>query len=88
MTKPLIAVIMGSKSDWETMSHCVSTLEALAAEADAANAPAPEEEEEDYTGGAAQSTGGSSSSSDSTSGALASDEALAALREKLAGGEA
>jgi 5-(carboxyamino)imidazole ribonucleotide mutase len=25
-TKPLIAVIMGSKSDWETMSHADSTL--------------------------------------------------------------
>ncbi|WP_017579868.1 30S ribosomal protein S1 [Nocardiopsis valliformis] len=69
-------------------AHRKQVEEALAAEADAANAPAPEEEEEDYTGGAAQSTGGSSSSSDSTSGALASDEALAALREKLAGGEA
>ncbi|GAA1468827.1 30S ribosomal protein S1 [Nocardiopsis exhalans] len=69
-------------------AHRKQVEEALAAEADAANAPAPEEEEEDYTGGAAQNTGGSSSSSDSTSGALASDEALAALREKLAGGEA
>lgn len=68
-------------------AHRKQVEEARAAEADAANAPAPEEDEEDYTGGA-QSAGGSSSSSDSTSGALASDEALAALREKLAGGEA
>jgi small subunit ribosomal protein S1 len=68
-------------------AHRKQVEEARAAEADAANAPAPEEDEEDYTGGA-PSTGGSSSSSDSTSGALASDEALAALREKLAGGEA
>ncbi|MFE1169309.1 30S ribosomal protein S1 [Nocardiopsis sp. NPDC058789] len=68
-------------------AHRKQVEEARAAEADAANAPAPEEDEEDYTGGG-QSAGGSSSSSDSTSGALASDEALAALREKLAGGEA
>jgi 5-(carboxyamino)imidazole ribonucleotide mutase len=27
--KPLVGVIMGSKSDWETMSHAASTLEAL-----------------------------------------------------------
>ena len=26
---PLVAVIMGSRSDWETMQHAVSTLEAL-----------------------------------------------------------
>jgi 5-(carboxyamino)imidazole ribonucleotide mutase len=25
-SKPLVAVIMGSKSDWETMRHCVDTL--------------------------------------------------------------
>ncbi|GHC87968.1 30S ribosomal protein S1 [Nocardiopsis terrae] len=68
-------------------AHRKQVEEALAAEADAANAPAPEEEEDDQTGGG-QSTGGSSASSESTSGALASDEALAALREKLAGGEA
>ena len=67
-------------------AHRKQVEEARAAEADAANAPAPEEEEE-YTGGGAQSTG-STSTSDSGSGALASDEALAALREKLAGGEA
>ena len=29
MPKPLVGVIMGSKSDWETMSHAVETLEAL-----------------------------------------------------------
>ncbi|MEU9029559.1 30S ribosomal protein S1 [Streptomyces sp. NPDC048383] len=40
------------------------------------------------TGGGASLSGGSySSESDETSGALASDEALAALREKLAGGQ-
>jgi 5-(carboxyamino)imidazole ribonucleotide mutase len=27
--KPLIGVIMGSNSDWETMSHCAETLDAL-----------------------------------------------------------
>lgn len=29
MAKPLVGVVMGSKSDWETMTHAVSTLEAL-----------------------------------------------------------
>ena len=29
MAKPLVGVLMGSKSDWETMSQCVSTLDAL-----------------------------------------------------------
>jgi 5-(carboxyamino)imidazole ribonucleotide mutase len=29
MANPLVGVLMGSKSDWETMSHCVTTLEAL-----------------------------------------------------------
>ena len=29
MANPLVGVLMGSKSDWETMSHCVSTLEGL-----------------------------------------------------------
>ncbi len=28
-TGPLVGVIMGSKSDWETMRHCVETLEQL-----------------------------------------------------------
>ncbi|HJQ71182.1 MAG TPA: 5-(carboxyamino)imidazole ribonucleotide mutase [Blastocatellia bacterium] len=28
-TQPLIGLIMGSKSDWETMSHAAATLEAL-----------------------------------------------------------
>jgi 5-(carboxyamino)imidazole ribonucleotide mutase len=27
--QPLVGVIMGSKSDWETMSHCAATLEQL-----------------------------------------------------------
>ena len=29
MAEPLVGVLMGSKSDWETMTHAVSTLEAL-----------------------------------------------------------
>lgn len=29
MSKPLVGVVMGSKSDWETMSHAFSTLESL-----------------------------------------------------------
>ena len=29
MSKPLVGVVMGSKSDWDTMSHTVSTLEDL-----------------------------------------------------------
>src|ERR1044072_6877974 len=29
MMQPLVSVIMGSKSDWETMSHAAQTLEAL-----------------------------------------------------------
>ena len=29
MAEPLVGVVMGSKSDWETMSHTVSTLEGL-----------------------------------------------------------
>jgi 5-(carboxyamino)imidazole ribonucleotide mutase len=29
MTTPLVAIIMGSKSDWETMSHASKTLETL-----------------------------------------------------------
>jgi len=29
MANPLVAVIMGSRSDWETMEHAVSTLAAL-----------------------------------------------------------
>ena len=28
-SKPLVAIIMGSKSDWETMRHAVETLDAL-----------------------------------------------------------
>jgi 5-(carboxyamino)imidazole ribonucleotide mutase len=29
MTEPLVGVIMGSRSDWETMRHAVETLESL-----------------------------------------------------------
>ncbi len=29
MAEPLVGVIMGSRSDWDTMSHAVETLEAL-----------------------------------------------------------
>jgi 5-(carboxyamino)imidazole ribonucleotide mutase len=29
MTSPLIAIIMGSKSDWETMTHAAETLDGL-----------------------------------------------------------
>lgn len=29
MTQPLVGVIMGSRSDWETMQHAVTTLEKL-----------------------------------------------------------
>jgi len=29
MAKPLVGVVMGSKSDWDTMTHAVSTLEGL-----------------------------------------------------------
>lgn len=29
MSKPLVGVVMGSKSDWDTMSHTVTTLEEL-----------------------------------------------------------
>jgi len=29
MAKPLVGVIMGSRSDWETMEHAVETLDAL-----------------------------------------------------------
>ncbi len=29
MAEPLVGVVMGSKTDWETMAHSVSTLEAL-----------------------------------------------------------
>lgn len=35
MANPLVGVLMGSKSDWETMSHCVSTLENLGIECEA-----------------------------------------------------
>ncbi len=29
MTKPLVGIIMGSTSDWDTMQHCAQTLDAL-----------------------------------------------------------
>ena len=29
MSTPLVGVLMGSQSDWSTMSHCVDTLESL-----------------------------------------------------------
>lgn len=32
MTKPLVGIIMGSKSDWETMRHAAETLEQLGVE--------------------------------------------------------
>jgi 5-(carboxyamino)imidazole ribonucleotide mutase len=35
MSKPLVGVVMGSKSDWDTMSHTVSTLEDLGIECEA-----------------------------------------------------
>ena len=35
MANPLVGVLMGSKSDWETMSHCVATLEALGIQCEA-----------------------------------------------------
>ncbi|MGE0158023.1 MAG: 5-(carboxyamino)imidazole ribonucleotide mutase [Gemmatimonadales bacterium] len=35
MANPLVGVLMGSKSDWETMSHCVTTLEALGIQCEA-----------------------------------------------------
>lgn len=34
-TKPLVAVVMGSRSDWETMRHAVETLETLGVPHDA-----------------------------------------------------
>lgn len=34
-TKPLVAVVMGSRSDWETMRHAVETLDALGVPHDA-----------------------------------------------------
>jgi 5-(carboxyamino)imidazole ribonucleotide mutase len=29
MSKPLIGILMGSKSDWDTMSHCAKTLQEM-----------------------------------------------------------
>jgi 5-(carboxyamino)imidazole ribonucleotide mutase len=34
MDNPLVGVIMGSRSDWETMSHAVDTLESLGIQAE------------------------------------------------------
>lgn len=34
MAKPVVGVVMGSKSDWETMQHTVSTLDALGIDSD------------------------------------------------------
>ena len=34
MSKPRVGVVMGSKSDWETMQHTVSTLDALGIESE------------------------------------------------------
>ena len=34
MAKPIVGVVMGSRSDWETMSHAVSTLESLGIDVD------------------------------------------------------
>ncbi|TDQ48545.1 30S ribosomal protein S1 [Actinorugispora endophytica] len=65
-------------------AHRKQVEEAQAAEAQAAEEPAYEGEPES-AGSAASSS--SSSNGTSSGGALASDEALAALREKLAGGE-
>ena len=71
-------------------AHRKQVEEARAAEADfAANTPAVEEGKYTESGGNGGGGGGSQPASGPTSsGALASDEALAALREKLAGGEA
>jgi len=35
MSQPRVGVVMGSKSDWETMQHCVATLESLGIEVEA-----------------------------------------------------
>lgn len=34
MAQPLVGVVMGSKSDWETMQHAVSTLDSLGIESE------------------------------------------------------
>ena len=41
MSAPIVGVIMGSKSDWETMRHACETLEALRNEADVVMIAAP-----------------------------------------------
>lgn len=54
MANPLVGVVMGSKSDWETMSHCVSTLDALGIpnEARVLSAHRTPDEAIDYAGSA------------------------------------
>src|SRR6266545_2497595 len=51
---PLVAIIMGSKSDWETMSHAAQTLDALAIpyEARVMSAHRTPDLVDDYVGGA------------------------------------
>lgn len=51
---PLVAIIMGSKSDWETMSHTAQTLDALAIpyEARVMSAHRTPDLVDDYVGGA------------------------------------
>ncbi|MFC3998555.1 30S ribosomal protein S1 [Nocardiopsis sediminis] len=68
-------------------AHRKQVEEAQAAEAEAAAEPPFESEAASTAGsGSASGSGGGNADSGSTGGALASDEALAALREKLAGG--
>ncbi len=54
MANPLVGVLMGSKSDWDTMSHCVATLDALgiANEARVLSAHRTPDEAIEYAGGA------------------------------------
>ncbi|MFC4561355.1 30S ribosomal protein S1 [Nocardiopsis mangrovi] len=66
-------------------AHRKQVEEAQAAEAEAAAEP-PFESEAAPATSSSSSTGGGNADSGSSGGALASDEALAALREKLAGG--
>jgi 5-(carboxyamino)imidazole ribonucleotide mutase len=54
--QPLVGLIMGSRSDWETMSHCAQTLEALGVpyEARVASAHRTPEAVDEYVGTAEQ----------------------------------
>ena len=54
MASPLVGVIMGSRSDWETMKHAVETLESLgiAVEARALSAHRTPEEVAEWAAGA------------------------------------